>query len=128
VSDLDLALLDASGRQLSSSEEGGSSEQITSPVNGGESYIFRVKGWANGPTQFTIMLDEAVAEEDQGSASTSESSVTGDMTMELVKFRVNPVNGTITRVNTSEVNTTQVVEAEVVEAEVAPVNGASFTL
>ncbi|MFT4995108.1 MAG: hypothetical protein ACI965_002150, partial [Paraglaciecola sp.] len=88
----------------------------------------RVKGWANGPTQFTIMLDEAVAEEDQGSASTSESSVTGDMTMELVKFRVNPVNGTITRVNTSEVNTTQVVEAEVVEAEVAPVNGASFTL
>jgi hypothetical protein len=146
VPDLDFSMLDADGNVLATSGNLGASEEVGSTVVGGEDYILRVKGYANVATQFTVVLDQMVSAEVDSNAAPATSSdtvVPAVMAMELVEFRVDPVNGTITRVNTSEVVEeavveavvveaavveAAVVEAAVVEAAVAPVNGASFTL
>ncbi|MBA6346692.1 M36 family metallopeptidase [Colwellia sp. BRX8-9] len=92
--DLDFSMLDSEGKVMVTSGNLGPSEQVGSTVVGGESYTLRVKGYANGPTQFTIVLDQMVLNESDASteASTAESAVGS---VELVEFVVNPANGTI---------------------------------
>ncbi|MFQ3236980.1 MAG: hypothetical protein ACI9C4_002555 [Paraglaciecola sp.] len=125
--DLDFSMIyvDEDGEEEVKATSGnlGASEQVGGTVVGGEEYILRVQGWANGPTQFTVVLDQMVADEGQASNTSSDSSLLTDMDGELVEFMVDPVNGTIIRVNTSEVNTT-----EAAKSIVAPINGASFKL
>ncbi|MBA6338344.1 M36 family metallopeptidase [Colwellia sp. BRX8-7] len=94
IPDLDFSMLDSDGNVMVTSGNLGPSEQVGSTVVGGESYTLRVKGYANGPTQFTIVLDQMVLNESDASteASTAESAVGS---VELVEFVVNPANGTI---------------------------------
>lgn len=94
IPDLDFSMLDSDGNVMVTSGNLGPSEQVGSTVVGGESYTLRVKGYANGPTQFTIVLDQMVlSESDAGTqASTAESAIGS---VELVEFVVNPANGTI---------------------------------
>lgn len=93
--DLDFSMLDSDGKVLSTSGNLGASEQVGSTVVGGDTYILRVKGYANGPTQFTIVLDQMVTEASDASDETSEAGSPADSGVELVEFVVNPLNGTI---------------------------------
>jgi hypothetical protein len=100
--DLDFSMLDSDGNVMVTSGNLGPSEQVGSTVVGGESYTLRVKGYANGPTQFTIVLDQMVLNESDASteASTADSAVGS---VELVEFVVNPANGTIMVVEPDDV-------------------------
>ena len=93
--DLDFSMLDSDGKVLSTSGNLGASEQVGSTVVGGDTYILRVKGYANGPTQFTIVLDQMVTDASDASDETSEAGSPADSGVELVEFVVNPLNGTI---------------------------------
>lgn len=93
--DLDFSMLDSDGKVLSTSGNLGASEQVGSTVVGGDTYILRVKGYANGPTQFTIVLDQMVTDASDASNETSEAGSPADSGVELVEFVVNPLNGTI---------------------------------
>ncbi|WP_339724366.1 M36 family metallopeptidase [uncultured Paraglaciecola sp.] len=93
--DLDFSMLDQDGNVLATSGNLGASEQIGSTVVAGEDYILRVKGYANGPTQFTVVLDQLVTDASEASVNTSESDMPEDSEIELVEFVVNPVNGTV---------------------------------
>jgi hypothetical protein len=94
IPDLDFSMLDSEGNVMVTSGNLGPSEQVGSTVVGGESYTLRVKGYANGPTQFTIVLDQMV--QDQSDASTEMGNTGSDLSdVELVEFFVNPANGTI---------------------------------
>ncbi|MFQ3236910.1 MAG: hypothetical protein ACI9C4_002485 [Paraglaciecola sp.] len=125
VPDLDFLLISVNeeGEEVVQATSGneGSLEQINRPVSGGESYTLRVKGWANGPTQFTIVLDQLVDDENQAGVSESSSSPLADMDGELVEFSVDPLNGTIIRVDTSESSVPENVETQG-EVTVRPVN------
>ncbi|ASP49657.1 M36 family metallopeptidase [Cognaticolwellia beringensis] len=93
--DLDFSMLDSEGNVLATSGNLGASEQVGSTVVGGETYTLRVKGYANGPTQFTIVLDQMVTDAADAGTDTSSDSSLEDSGVELVEFMVNPVNGTI---------------------------------
>lgn len=94
--DLDFSMLDSDGNQLAYSGNLGASEQVGSPVVPGETYTLRVKGYANGPTQFTIVLDQTVTDEADASDETVQEGTAEDTNFELLEFMVNPVTGTIT--------------------------------
>ena len=93
--DLDFSMLDSEGNVLATSGNLGASEQVGSTVVGGETYTLRVKGYANGPTQFTIVLDQMVTDAADAGNEASAESAPEDSAIELVEFMVNPVNGTI---------------------------------
>jgi hypothetical protein len=93
--DLDFSMLDSEGNVLATSGNLGASEQVGSTVVGGETYILRVKGYANGPTQFTIVLDQMVTDASDAGAETAQQSISEDSEFEIVEFMVNPINGTI---------------------------------
>ena len=88
-------MLDSEGNVLATSGNLGASEQVGSTVVGGEIYTLRVKGYANGPTQFTIVLDQMVTDAADAGNEASAESAPEDSAIELVEFMVNPVNGTI---------------------------------
>jgi minor extracellular serine protease Vpr len=54
VPDLDLVLFDPEGNELDRSSDSGGPEHISVPARGAGTYIYRVIGWANGPTNFTL--------------------------------------------------------------------------
>ncbi|SEL27700.1 Fungalysin/Thermolysin Propeptide Motif [Colwellia chukchiensis] len=95
--DLDFSMLDSEGNVLATSGNLGASEQVGSTVVGGETYTLRVKGYANGPTQFTIVLDQMVTDAGDASNNAASESAPEDNVFELVEFLVNPVTGTITK-------------------------------
>ncbi|MFQ3235941.1 MAG: hypothetical protein ACI9C4_001505 [Paraglaciecola sp.] len=119
--DLDFSMLDSQGNVMSTSGNLGASEQVGSTVVGGESYTLRVKGYANGPTQFKVVLDQMVADENQAGNASNNGSLLGVMEMELIEFSVNPVNGTIVRINTNESIVPENVETQA-QFTVRPVN------
>jgi hypothetical protein len=93
--DLDFSMLDQNGNVLATSGNLGASEQVGSKVVAGEDYTLRVKGYANGPTQFTVVLDQMVTDAADASVEGSQSDMPEDSAFELLEFMVNPVNGTI---------------------------------
>ncbi|MGS2720051.1 M36 family metallopeptidase [Paraglaciecola aestuariivivens] len=93
--DLDFFMLDQDGNELASSGNLGPNEQVGSTVSPGETYTLRVKGWANGPTQFTIVLDQMVTDPSEAGETSSESETVQETEFELVEFVVNPVDGSI---------------------------------
>jgi len=52
--DLDFMLFDAEGNQIGNSGNGGGPEHIAAPVTRPGTYTYRVYGWLNPPTDFTI--------------------------------------------------------------------------
>lgn len=95
--DLDFSMLDSEGNVLATSGNLGASEQVGSTVVAGETYTLRVKGYANGPTQFTVVLDQMVTDPADASDNSGEESAAQDSALELVEFVVNPATGTITK-------------------------------
>lgn len=93
--DLDFELRDGNGNVLASSGNLGPNETVGSGIVGGESYTYRVIGWANGPTTFRIASEQSVtAAEDAGSGSGGEIAGSGTMTR-LLRFTVNPPLGLV---------------------------------
>jgi hypothetical protein len=99
--DFDLELLDDQGHVLASSANLGPNEQVGAGITPGKTYVYRVIGYASGPTQFVITSTQFINGPVSGSASSSGSgflpAVKGvQMIQQLVRFTVNPLTGTVT--------------------------------
>lgn len=60
VTDLDFFLYDANGNEVASSTNAGGPENISANIAGGGQYVYRVVGWANGPTNYTITSTQSL--------------------------------------------------------------------
>lgn len=99
--DLDFQLRDDQGHVLSSSGNLGPKEFVSGAITPGKTYIYRVIGFANGPTQFTITSKQyfpAGAGPSGGSGNSSAflPVVQGFNVVRLVRFTVNPLTGSVT--------------------------------
>jgi subtilisin family serine protease len=54
VSDLDLFLYDGNGNEVTSSTNAGGPESLSANVAGGGAYVYRVVGWSNVATDYTL--------------------------------------------------------------------------
>jgi subtilisin family serine protease len=61
VPDLDFIMYDPNGNELDRSSESGGPEHVSAPVSKAGTYIYRVYGWASGPTSFTITSTQSMA-------------------------------------------------------------------
>lgn len=61
VPDLDFMLYDPDGNELQHSSNGGGPEHIVASVSRAGTYTYRVYGWANGPTDYTITSTQLLA-------------------------------------------------------------------
>ncbi|HYO90034.1 MAG TPA: S8 family serine peptidase, partial [Pyrinomonadaceae bacterium] len=61
VPDLDFILYDPDGNELDRSSESGGPEHVSAPVSKAGTYIYRVYGWASGPTTFSITSVQSMA-------------------------------------------------------------------
>jgi Fungalysin metallopeptidase (M36)/Fungalysin/Thermolysin Propeptide Motif len=94
--DLDFELRDSQGNVLNASGNLGPNEQVGATVKGGETYVYRVVGWANGPSVFRIVSDQSVTDSaDAGMGSGGSAMAPGTVTR-LVRFVVNPLTGHVT--------------------------------
>lgn len=94
--DLDFELRDADGNVLASSGNFGPNEQVGATVDGGETYVYRVIGWANGPTLFRIVSDQSVTDADDAGRGSGGSAMAPDSVTRLVRFIVDPLTGHVT--------------------------------
>jgi subtilisin family serine protease len=60
IPDLDLVLFDPDGNEIGSSGNSGGPEHLSVNVNRGGQYLYRVIGWANGPTDFTLTSTQSL--------------------------------------------------------------------
>lgn len=103
VPDMDFQLLDDQENVLSSSGNFGPKEFVSAAITPGRTYTYRVVGFANGPTQFTITSKQyfpaGQAPSSSGSSSSGSSflpSVSGFKVVKLIRFTVNPLTGSVT--------------------------------
>lgn len=104
--DLDFKLLDSDGNELASSGNFIDAEEVSGVIVPGRTYIYRVLGYANGPTQFTITSTQffsdsittggSGASSSTGSGSSFGQPKTGVTTLKLVRFTVNPLTKAVT--------------------------------
>jgi hypothetical protein len=101
--DYDLQLLDDQGRVLSYSGNLGPNEQVGAAIVPGKTYVYRVIGYASGPTQFVIHSTQSLyADEAAGGGSSSGGSSflppkTGTLLIQkVVRFTVNPLTKSLT--------------------------------
>lgn len=93
--DLDFELRDSDGNIMATSGNLGPNEQVGGVIVPGETYTLRVVGWANGPTQYTVIIDQTVTDSaDANDGSNNESSTALDGVM--MEFMVNPLTGEVT--------------------------------
>ncbi|HET6631001.1 MAG TPA: M36 family metallopeptidase [Woeseiaceae bacterium] len=93
--DLDFELRDSAGNVLNTSGNLGPNEQVGATVQGGETYVYRVVGWANGPTVFRIASDQSVTDPADAGTGSGGTTAPGTVTR-LVRFTVNPLTGDVT--------------------------------
>lgn len=101
--DLDFELRTTSGEILMRSAGSTASEFVSANVQPNTTYIFRVLGWANGPTTFTIVSDQLLPEgspnENAGTRTTGGSwfqpAATNPISG-LFRFTVNPLTKNVT--------------------------------
>lgn len=103
VVDMDFELRRADGTLITRSAGSTANEFVASGVEPNTTYILRVLGWANGPSQFTVvatqLLPEGSPNENAGTRTGSGSilaSATTPSVSGLVRFTVNPVLRTVT--------------------------------
>jgi fungalysin metallopeptidase (M36) len=101
--DMDLELLDAAGRVLSSSAGGDANELVASPIEPFRNYVFRVSGWAGVAQDFTIESTQHMVVHVTSTAGTPGGGAGGGVTppaggslLNLVRFTVNPLTRTVT--------------------------------
>jgi hypothetical protein len=100
--DLDLQLRDSEGHVLSTSGNFGPKEYVSGAITPGKTYIYRVVGFVNGPTQVNISSKQYFPTGTApagGSSSGSPSqlpTIPGIMPLRLIQFTVNPLTRTVT--------------------------------
>jgi hypothetical protein len=102
--DMDLDLLDANGNVVATSGSSTASEHIFAAVQPNSHYFLRVKGWANGPADYTLvceqLLPQGSANANAGTRTVGGTGLTAGSTgnpalTRLVRFTVNPVLKTV---------------------------------
>ena len=100
--DLDFELLDDQGRVMQSSGNLGPNEQVGGAITPGKTYVYRVVGYASGPTQFVIRSTQSLYEDAGagGSSSSSSSFLPAKpgtaVIQKVVRFTVNPLTNSVT--------------------------------
>ena len=99
--DLDLQLRDSEGHVLSSSGNFGPREFVSGAITPGKTYIYRVSGFVNGPTQVNISSKQyfPIGMGPSGSSSSSSSqlpTLQGITQLRFMQFTVNPLTKTVT--------------------------------
>jgi len=97
--DLDLQLRDSQGNILSTSGNLGPKEFVSAAMNPGQTYIYRVIGFANGPTQVNITSKQyfpAGMGPGDGAGSTSQlPTIQGVTAVRYLQFTANPLTKTV---------------------------------
>lgn len=93
--DLDFELYDADGNQLDSSGNFGPNESVGAGIVGGETYVYRVVGWANGPATFTIESEQTVTDEADAGTGSGGGAAGSSATLQLLRFTVDPLGGVV---------------------------------
>ncbi len=93
--DLDFELRDNNGNVLDTSGNLGPDEDVSGSLIPGQTYVYRVIGYGNGPTPFTITSEQFILGSGSGSASTFGSPTTGVNSLHVVRFTVNPLTKTV---------------------------------
>lgn len=94
--DLDFELRDSAGNVLATSANFGPDEQVGATIEGGNEYVYRVIGWANGPSVFRIVSDQSVTDPDDAGMGTAGGTMAPDTVTRLVRFIVDPISGQVT--------------------------------
>lgn len=100
--DMDFELRTADGTILAESAGATAAEKVSSAVQPNTTYFLRVKGFANGPSTFSIAVKQFLpsGSPNRNDGTTGGSNApTGGMTgvvSKLVRFTVNPVTRTVT--------------------------------
>ncbi len=99
--DLDFELRDSEGHVLSSSGNFIDDETVSGVIVPGRTYVYRVIGYGNGPTQFSItstqFFSDTITSPGGGSGGSSFGQQTQGVTnVRLVRFTVNPVLRSVT--------------------------------
>jgi hypothetical protein len=98
--DLDLQLRDSEGHILSTSGNFGPKEYVSGAITPGKTYIYRVVGFVNGPTQVNISSKQyfPVGMGPSGSGSSGSSqlpTIPGIAPLRVMQFTVNPLTKTV---------------------------------
>lgn len=102
--DLDFELRTTDGQILDDSAEFTANEYVSSAVQPNTTYILRVKGYANGPTDFQIVANQflpagspnANAGTNSGGGSSTTTGTNTGVISKLVRFTVNPLTKKVT--------------------------------
>jgi Zn-dependent metalloprotease len=92
--DLDFELRDSAGNVLASSGNFIDAEEVSGVIVPGRTYVYRVIGYANGPTQFTISSTQFFSDTITGGGTGGSSfgqQTQGITNVRLVRFTVNPL-------------------------------------
>lgn len=99
--DLDFELRDEQGRVLATSGNVGPQESVGGSIIPGRTYVYRVVGWANGPSQFTIRSEQFLLNADGSQPGSSSASGFGTPLKGVsapalrVRFTVNPLTKSV---------------------------------
>jgi hypothetical protein len=91
---LDFEIRDEAGNVLDSSGNFIDPEEVSATIVPGKTYIYRVIGYANAPTQFTITSTQFFSDSITGGGNSSSSfgqQTQGVSKVKLVRFTVNPL-------------------------------------
>ncbi|HVQ35905.1 MAG TPA: hypothetical protein VMS31_00130, partial [Pyrinomonadaceae bacterium] len=100
--DLDLQLRDSEGHILSTSGNFGPKEYVSGAITPGKTYIYRVVGFANGPTQVNITSKQyfpigmGPAEGSSTSSPGLLPTTQGIVPLRFMQFTVNPLTKIVT--------------------------------
>lgn len=93
--DLDFELRDSNNNVLDSSGNFIDAEEVSGVIVPGRTYKYRVIGYGNGPTQFTIVstqfFSDSITGGGSGGSSFGQQSQQGLTTIKLVRFTINPL-------------------------------------
>ena len=97
--DVDFELRDDRGNVLATSGNLGPDEEVSGTIIPGRTYIYRIVGYGNGPSQYTITSEQYIYGSQQSGGEAHSSSFgqpsTGSTVTRLVRFTVNPLTRSV---------------------------------
>ena len=94
--DLDLFLLDSSGRVLSSSTSDTAHETVSAAIQPNQQYKYRVAGWAGVASDFQIVSTQSQLVPRAGAGAGGAGAPPPPTLTHLLRFTFNPLTGTVT--------------------------------